>query len=89
VVTCSALKRAYRDLLRGPEVQLVYLRGPRELIAERMAARPGHFFKPALLDSQLATLEEPAPDEGVVAVPIGAPPERIVDEILVATGVTP
>ena len=89
VVTCSALKRAYRELLRGPEVQLVYLQGPRELIAERMAARHGHFFKPAMLDSQLATLEEPAPDEGVIAVSIGGTPERIVDEILAAAGVTP
>jgi gluconokinase len=89
VVTCSALRRTYRDLLRGPDVQLVYLRGTREVIAARMASRQGHFFKPALLDSQLATLEEPAPDEGVVAVSIDAPPERIVDEILAATGVTP
>lgn len=89
VVTCSALRRAYRDLLRGPEVQLVFLDGPRELIAARMAARRDHFFGPDLLDGQLATLEEPAPDEAVIPVSIGEPPERIVDVILAATGVTP
>ena len=89
VVTCSALRRAYRDLLRRPGVQLVYLRGSHELIAERMAARHGHFFKPAMLDSQFATLEEPAPDEGVIALPIGGTPAEIVDAILAATGVAP
>jgi gluconokinase len=86
VVTCSALKRAYRDVLRRPGVQVVYLRGDRELIARRMATRPGHFFKPALLDSQFADLEEPAPDEGVVTVPIAGAPEEIVTAIEAATG---
>lgn len=89
VVSCSALKRAYRDLLRGPEVKLVLLEGPRELTAARLAARRGHFFAPGLLDGQLATLEAPAPDEAVVSVPIGEPPERIVDVILAATGLAP
>jgi gluconokinase len=87
VVTCSALKRAYRDVLRRPGVTLVYLHGSRELIAERMAARHGHFFTPALLDSQFATLEEPAPDEGVVTVPIDGTPAEIADAIVAATGV--
>jgi gluconokinase len=89
VVSCSALKRAYRDRLRGPDVQLVLLRGPRALIARRIAARRGHFFDPRLLDGQLATFEEPGPDEGVVAVAIDATPERIADDILAATGLEP
>jgi gluconokinase len=87
VVTCSALKRAYRDSLRRPGVQLVYLRGTRELIARRMAARQGHFFEQTMLDSQLATLEEPSPDEDVISVPIEGDPATIVDAIVAATGV--
>jgi gluconokinase len=86
VVTCSALKRVYRDVLRRPGVELVYLQGSRELIAQRMATRQGHFFKPAMLDSQLAALEEPSPDEGVIQVSIGGTPAEIVDAILAATG---
>jgi gluconokinase len=87
VVTCSALKRAYRDMLRRPGVQVVYLRGSRELMAQRMAARQGHFFKPALLDSQLAALEEPSPDEDAITVSIGGPPSEIVEAIAAAAGV--
>ncbi len=80
VVACSALKRAYRDILIGPrpDAILLYLRGSRELIGARMAERKGHFMPPALLDSQFATLEEPGPDENPVVVEIGGPPE---DEI--------
>jgi gluconokinase len=65
VMTCSALKRSYRDvLLAGAgEVRFVFLRGSRALLAERMAGRRGHFMPASLLDSQLAALEEPAPDE--------------------------
>ena len=66
VVACSALRRAYRDRLRdaaGP-VQFLHLVAPREVIAERLAARRGHFMPLALLDSQLATLEPLAPAEG-------------------------
>ena len=66
VVACSALRRSYRDRLRdtaGP-VQFLHLVAPREVIAERLAARRGHFMPIALLDSQLATLEPLAPGEG-------------------------
>jgi gluconokinase len=82
VVACSALKRAYRDILVGdrPDVILVYLRGDRDLIGARMAARKGHFMPPALLDSQFATLEEPGPDEHPIIVSVAPPPEEIVDE---------
>ncbi len=84
VVACSALKRAYRDILIGgrPDVVLVYLRGDKDLIAARMAARKGHFMPPALLDSQFATLEEPGPDERPIVVSIAPPPEAIIDEVI-------
>ena len=83
---CSALKRKYRDVLRRPEVRLVYLHGSRELIAQRLAARHGHFFKAGMLDTQFADLEEPAPDERVVTVEIGGTPSEIVAAIVAATG---
>jgi carbohydrate kinase (thermoresistant glucokinase family) len=84
VVTCSALKRAYRRVLAGdrPEVRLVYLKGSRGLIHERMAARHAHFMPLGLLDSQFATLEEPGPDERPIVVDVGGTPERIVAEIV-------
>jgi gluconokinase len=82
VVTCSALKRAYRDMLRRPQVRIVYLHGSRELIAARLTARHGHFFQPAMLDSQFAALEEPGPDEDVLMVPIDGTPAEIVDDIV-------
>jgi gluconokinase len=88
VVTCSALRRAYRDLLRRPQVQIVYLAGAQELIAQRLAARHGHFFPPAMLASQLAALEPPALDEGVIEVDIDRTPAEIVDAIIAATGAT-
>jgi gluconokinase len=62
VLACSALKQTYRDMLQSDpvRVRLVFLDGPRELIAARLAARAGHYMPPALLDSQLAALEAPA-----------------------------
>ena len=62
VVTCSALKENYRTVLLGDpaQVKLVYLKGSREVLWSRISSRLGHFMKPAMLDSQLATLEEPA-----------------------------
>lgn len=68
IVGCSALRRAYRDRLRagaGGPVTFLHLTGPRDIIAARMAARAGHYMPPALLDSQLATLEPPTADEAV------------------------
>jgi carbohydrate kinase (thermoresistant glucokinase family) len=84
VVTCSALKRAYRDLLISQRqgVTLVYLEGSHELIAMRMAARHGHFMPTSLLDSQFATLEPPKDDERPITVHVDAPPEAIADEIV-------
>jgi gluconokinase len=85
VVTCSALKRSYRDLLRtagAADVQFVYLRGDRTLIAERMAERRGHFMPPSLLDSQFATLEEPGRDEDVWVCDTRQSPDAIVAELV-------
>jgi gluconokinase len=83
-VACSALKRAYRDILVGgrDDVRIVYLKGERDLIARRLAARDGHFMPPALLDSQFAALEEPQPDEHAIVVSIVPGPREIVEEIV-------
>ena len=84
IVTCSALKRAYREVIVGdrPDVTLVYLRGSRELIGQRMAARQHHFMPPALLDSQFATLEEPGEDEKPLVVQVEASKEAIVAQVV-------
>ena len=84
VVACSALKKAYRDVLIGDrhDVRLVYLCGDRNLIGERLAARKGHFMPAALLDSQFATLEEPGPDETPIVVSVDADPDTIVATVL-------
>ncbi len=82
VVTCSALKRAYRDRLGRPDVQFVYLEGDRDLIARRMADRRGHFFPTRLLDSQFRELEPPGPDEQALTVSIADAPEETVQQIM-------
>jgi gluconokinase len=84
VVASSALRRAYRNILIGdrPDVVLVYLKGSKDLIARRMAARKGHFMPPTLLDSQFATLEEPGAAEHPIVVSIEPPPDEIVDEVV-------
>jgi carbohydrate kinase (thermoresistant glucokinase family) len=88
VATCSALKRIYRQRLLGgrPDVRLVHLSGSRDLIAARMAARRDHFMPTALLESQLATLEPPTPDENALIVDIDAAPEAIVASVLARLG---
>lgn len=88
IITCSALKHAYRDLIdrRGKGVEFVWLHGPRELIASRLATRQGHFMPTSLLDSQFETLEEPAADEPVLRVEIGASPEVIAANVIDALG---
>ncbi len=90
VVSCSALKRSYRDLLRSvgaAEVRFVYLaggpgEGGRALLAERMANRREHFMPPSLLDSQLAILEEPSPDEHAWVCDISTAPHAIVADLV-------
>jgi carbohydrate kinase (thermoresistant glucokinase family) len=84
VLTCSALKRSYRDIIIGGrrDVMLVYLKGSRDLIHRRIAARHEHFMPIALLDSQFATLEEPIPDEHPIIVDVGGKPAEIAHEIV-------
>ena len=91
VITCSALKRKYRELIarRGRDIEFVYLHGSRELIASRLAGRQGHFMPSSLLDTQFATLEEPGPDEPAIRVGIGDAPEVIAAEIIDALGLAP
>lgn len=74
LVSCSALKRSYRDLIRSeaPDVVFVHLVGDRELIRRRQASRPGHFMPAALMDSQFRTLEPLEPDERGFTVDIAA-----------------
>ncbi len=90
VMTCSALKREYRRRIIGdrPGVRLVYLDGSRELIAERLAARRGHFMPASLLDSQFAALDPPGPDENPIAVTIDQPVDRIVEQIAAVLSAT-
>jgi gluconokinase len=80
VMACSALKRSYREVLRAGAagVTFIYLHGDRTLLAERLAQRHQHFMPASLLDSQLAALEPPAPEEGVWACDIGLSPRAIV-----------
>jgi ribose 5-phosphate isomerase A len=78
IITCSALKRDYRRIIIGdrPEVRLVYLRGGKNLMAEHLAGRHGHFMPSSLLQSQIDTLEEPDPSEDPLIIDEGASPER-------------
>jgi carbohydrate kinase (thermoresistant glucokinase family) len=88
VLSCSALKRRYRDLLRqgAPDLVLVFLHGSRELLSGRIAARTGHYMPASLLDSQLATLEAPQADENALAFDVRLTPQQIVDHILSSKG---
>ena len=91
IVTCSALKRVYRDVLRQAEgrVRFVHLTAPPTLLEDRMAHREGHFMPTTLLPSQLATLEPLDPDEDGVSVVVDVPPEEVADRALVALGLDP
>jgi gluconokinase len=84
VIACSALKRAYRDLLvhGRSDVRIIFLDGTQALIADRLARRKGHFMPPGLLDSQFKTLELPNVDEKPLTASIDAPVEAIVDKIV-------
>src|SRR4051812_38304343 len=84
VIACSALKRSYRDILvhGRDDVRIVFLSGTQDLIAERLAARKGHFMPPGLLASQFKALEPPQPGERPITASIDAPVETIVDDII-------
>ena len=89
VIACSALKRAYRDILVDDrrDVRFVYLKGDRDLIARRFNLRHGHFMPATLLDSQFATLEEPGEDERAVIAQIDAHPRDVVEAVVVRLGI--
>ena len=88
IITCSALKRCYRQIIIGdrPEVRLVYLRGGRDLIAAHLAGRYGHFMPASLLSSQIDTIEEPDPSEDALIIDDGTPsvrtPVQLADEVM-------
>ncbi len=88
IVTCSALKRAYRDRLLGPvgergtDVALIYPQASEAVVAARLAARRGHFMPPTLLASQFATLEPPDPAEAPLVVDASQPPAAMRAEAL-------
>lgn len=84
VMSCSALKRSYRDTLRAEanDLRFVFLKGERALIAERISTRRGHFMPSSLLDSQLDALEEPAPDEKAWVCDIRKSPQDLVAALL-------
>ncbi len=86
VVTCSALKRVYRDRLRAaaPALRFVHLRGDMALVAAREAARQGHFMPASLVASQYATLEEPGRDERVITLDVAATPTALADAAIAA-----
>lgn len=84
VVTCSALKRKYRDTLRQakPHGKIIFLTGSEELIYARMSARKDHFMPLSLLKSQLATLEIPTSDENILSISIEGSEDEILDKII-------
>lgn len=85
IITCSALKKSYRDVLRGDcsdRVVFVYLAGTHEQIAARMAARHGHFMSVAMLDSQLETLEPPTPEERAITIDIAGSAAEEAEKII-------
>lgn len=91
VLACSALKRRYRDVLRkgAPALRCVHLAGSRALLASRLAARRGHYMPASLLDSQLATLEVPGPDERAITLDASAAPDTLVQAALAQLKATP
>jgi len=88
VVACSALKRRYRDVLRQdrPEVRLVFLEVSHDEDLTRLRARSGHFFPAALMDSQFADLEPPAPAEGMLVLAARRSPDELVSAIISSLG---
>lgn len=83
IAACSALKRAYRERIAqtaSRPVSFIFLDGARELLAARSKARRGHFMPPSLLDSQLGTLEPPAPDEDALRLDIAKPVPELIAE---------
>ena len=88
VVTCSALRRVYRDLLRRgrPHVRFLHVTAESDLIRDRMEHRPGHYMPPSLLPSQLATLEPLGDDEPGVTITNEGSAAQVLDRALAALG---
>jgi gluconokinase len=82
VITCSALKKVYRDVLRGEGVVFVFLQGSKDKISDRLASRHGHFMPPALLESQFDALEAPTDDENFISLCVSALPSDEAQEII-------
>jgi gluconokinase len=91
VIACSALKRAYREILvhERSDVRIVFLNGTQQLIADRLSQRQGHFMPPGLLASQFKTLEPPERNENPVTVSIDASVDAIVDDVIRQLGLRP
>jgi gluconokinase len=89
IITCSALKRRYRDILRERNVVFVYLSGSKELIGRRLSARLDHYMPPSLLDSQVDALEPPEPDERAVIIDAGRSPAEEAAEVVKILGLEP
>jgi len=91
IITCSALRRRYREMLAEgrPYLRFLFLKGSRTLIRRRLAQRLGHFMPPALLDSQFADLEEPGPDEPVVVSSVNGDPKSTAEMIIADLGLIP
>jgi gluconokinase len=91
IVTCSALRLAYRDVLREAQgrVRFVHLDAGADVIEPRLGKRQGHFMPPSLLPSQFATLEPLAEGEDGVVVVVDVPPDEVADRALAALGITP
>lgn len=91
IVTCSALKGSYRDVLRGAEgqVNFVHLTADPSLLAERMTSRTGHFMPPTLLPSQLSTLQPLVDGEDGITIVVDIPPEAVADRTVEAFGLVP
>jgi gluconokinase len=82
VVTCSALKKRYRDVLRGEGVVFVFLEGSRDRISDRLASRNGHFMPPALLESQFEALEAPTEEENSISLSVSGTPAEVAQDII-------
>jgi gluconokinase len=90
VVSCSSLRKIYRDRLRGfagDRLVFVFLSGSEAVLAERMAARRGHFMPASLLKSQFATLEDPSGEAGVITIDVSPPRQQVVVSVLEAIAV--
>ncbi len=89
IITCSALKKIYRDRLREKNVVFVFLSGSKEQIGRRLTTRMDHFMPPSLLDSQIATLEPPGPEENSIVIDVGRTPAEEAAEVVRKLGLTP